>query len=223
MACAFSYLWKEAPWLTGANQSASLQQRGLQTAAVWLAFPTGLCGALILSKSSGHSWSKLSSCSHRLLWGTTPGTWQGTRIPLPSFWRAGLWHTVTNSNCHNTLVVCMVETNCWFFADTEKNLVPRLFLTPIPAPCALLSLLSYTTQEHLSRGGPAHSKLGLPHQSLIQTMTHRCLPGQPGRGISPIESISSKMTRGLCRVDNDQQLHLVSKTRMYLFQVAFGS
>lgn len=40
------------------------------------------------------------------------------------------------------------------------------------APSGLLSLLYYTTQDHLSSGAD-HGGLGLPHQSLIKKMPHR--------------------------------------------------
>lgn len=41
------------------------------------------------------------------------------------------------------------------------------------APSGLLSLLYYTTQDHLSSCGADHGGLGLPHQPLIKKMPHR--------------------------------------------------
>ena len=41
------------------------------------------------------------------------------------------------------------------------------------APCGLLSLLSYRTQDHKPRDGTTHNELGPPYQSLIKKMPYR--------------------------------------------------
>lgn len=48
-----------------------------------------------------------------------------------------------------------------------RNTVYRL------APLGLHSLLSYTIQDQPSRGDITHSRLAIPHLSLIKTMTYR--------------------------------------------------
>lgn len=61
-------------------------------------------------------------------------------------------------------------------------------------PMSCLSLLSHTTQVHLSKVGTTHSRWAFPHQSLVRKMLHRLDKGQPDRGKFSTEVSSSQVT-----------------------------
>lgn len=62
------------------------------------------------------------------------------------------------------------------------------------APHGPLSLFSYTTRNHLHRGGTAHCGLGPLYQSLIRKMPHRVPVSRLVGGIFSVEVPSSQMT-----------------------------
>ena len=63
------------------------------------------------------------------------------------------------------------------------------------AVCGLLSLLSHTTQDHPSRGGTTHRRLGPPTSVINQEKAPTGMPtGQVDRGISSVEVPSSQTT-----------------------------
>jgi hypothetical protein len=68
-----------------------------------------------------------------------------------------------------------------------------------PAPPVLLSLLSYTTQNQLSRAGTAHSWLGSPTSIIHQEKNPTDLPaGQSDRSNSLIEVSSGSQISLAC-------------------------
>lgn len=67
----------------------------------------------------------------------------------------------------------------------------------------LLSLLSYTTQDHLPRVGPAHSELG-PHVS-HSSRKPRQHPEDSLGGILSLKSLLSQMCLGFCHTGKARQ------------------
>lgn len=68
----------------------------------------------------------------------------------------------------------------------------------------MVSLLPYTTQEHLPKSGSAHSGLGLHTSVINQENASIDMPtGQTNGGNSVIEILSSQVYLGLYQVDKN--------------------